>query len=567
MINISINLLIHIDNNKPILPYLADIKALNIAAPYNLVASENAGLVPRIDILNNNEFKKYVDIGSKYEPLFQSDNLFGNLDGVQIANDIRALQIKNSWFTDYAPRSIKMESYIELAKNIVLKLNVTEDDYGKVIDLLNDEVLNDQKIQDELKNVEEKIQIDFDEYKNSEDFINDKNKFIEKNSIKEDTIAIDRLVLNQKLKIFVENSDVSKIIDNHFSEIIQRVNDKNQNLNLDLKDPAKTAAHDGYALGAPASGKGKLVKDYLIKNIEEAKNTITINPDTNRIFSVNKAFGNQNISLQTLRENNAFVTSGIADIVSDKCYTECTQNKENRNISVVIDKTDPNSNLMKKVLRDDAKLIMGAYYGNATSQTGPAFRASNRANQATNAIDARNLPTSFTLQTHRDYLTNIIKNNEPNNIKNDIVIVDTAGKDLGPGHKPVEIAIIKKTGEIEVRDPRFIEFIAKANININAKHPIEVSMVQTSENKKWTDQFKQSSKENKLEMLRTHKSNNKPFYDFEDKIKAAEDFTKLSESKGFKVIGMETAIQEYRDNEIYKNFGPAPKAPDQQLGR
>ena len=555
------------DSNKPNLPYLSSIKALNITAPYNLIGVENTDIIPKINILSEKEFNKYLIIARQYEPLLQPGMLFDDVDGLKIIDDIRESKIKDDLFVNFAPRSFICESYCELAKNIVLKLNVTEDDYGKVIDFLNDEVLNDQEIQSELKSVEENIKIDFDKYKNSEEFVNDKNEFIKKHNIKEDTIAIDRLVLNQKLKTLVENSDVSKIIDNHFSEIIQRVNDKNQNLNLDLKDPAKTAAHDGYALGAPASGKSKVVKDYLIKNIEEAKNTITINPDTNRIFSVNKLFGNKNVSSQILRENNAFITNSLSDVISDMCYKECEENKKNRNISLIIDKTGPNSDLMKRVLKDDAKLIMGAYYGNATPQTGPAFRAFNRANKADNAIDARSMRTSHTLKMHRDYLTNIIKNNGPEKIKNDIVIVDTAGKDLSPGHKPVEIAIIKKTGEIEVKDPRFIEFIAKANINIDAKHPIEVSMVQTAEGKKWTDQFKQSSKEGKLEMLKTHKSDVKLFYDFEDKIKAAEDFTKLSESKGFKVVGMEGAIQEYRDNEIYKNFGPAPKVPDQVLGR
>ena len=216
---------------------------------------------------------------------------------------------------------------------------------------------------------------------------------------------------------------------------------------------------------------------------------------------------------------------------------------KDRNISVIIDKTFPDTRLMNTLLKKDAKLVMGAYYGEATPDSGVAYRAYKRAETSDNAVDMRFLPTEFLLRNHANYLNNLIKQFDENRRPfNDIVIVDTAGKDLsnkdfrsksdtGEFYTPVELAIITKN-EVKVLSPKFIDFIAKDNMNPNAKHPVELSM--------------------KNRTPQEIKDGRGMHTDYKDKIQSAENFKKLCEERGFKVIGMDEAIEKFKAEEIKK---------------
>ena len=318
-----------------------------------------------------------------------------------------------------------------------------------------------------------------------------------------------------------DNAD--ELISKNFEEIVAQANKTrraktNPQATIEFKDPKQSAKNDYIIMGAPASGKGAVTGKLFTEN--ERKNSIILNPDSYRIF-VENLIKKKEFSDEEIKYNNMIMTADFANCIQDDIFRSFKSDK-NINVSVITDQPSYKKEV-EDYLKSGAKIVIAAYYGHPTYESGVNFRDTTRGDNARNIVDKRYHEPEDILRIHKGYFNSFI-GGAP--FKFDVEIVDAVGKDLtGKYDKPNNIATISsKTNELKINDPiAFVEFVNKSNINEKAKHPIEVSLL-----------------------------NKNPKEKIEAKIKAFENFCKIAEDKGLKIDGKENVISDFlkRENRI-----------------
>lgn len=399
-------------------------------------------------------------IHKQHNRILQPGFMYRNADDV--LRDAKLARVQ--WLTDYCCPSIRAAILLHIAKELVVKYKVENDQLNiKAHHLYCSLLNNNQKLIDELN---DQLNDMMGELTKANGLLNSQtlhqlaHKLLTKNKIDQagpnQYQAAVRLIIDHERK---------KKIDELVSKLIKKYLSKHQ---LQVKPIfAIHETHDYCFLGAIGSGKSTITKQYLRE--DEKTDYIVLSTDNYRVFTLPGTEDHeqqQTKDVFTRTQDSAFM---IKELVEKEIEAKITSEHCRANIiceSVFLEER------MQHLLAEGCLTSVIAAYKGEPGFIGIVERADQRARDITAPLadQGRFVQTTALLKGHAD-ASNKLLSGLPANVTT--IVYDT---NVEKGLPPIEIArIYGASHEIEITNLKVMaEFLNKKNINIAAINQIDL---------------------------------------------------------------------------------------------